>query len=323
MGRARATPPGMYKLLIFILMLVAGLGPLCGSRAIGQERGPSQTLQVDVALVLLDVTVTDRDKKYVTGLRKEDFQVWEDKIEHQLQYFSSETVPSSIAIVFDISGSMENKLQKARVAANTFLSIGDRDDEYLLIEFADSPRLVQDFTSDVTKLQSHFLVTGAKGNTSLYDALYLGLERAGRGRNARKALLVITDGEDNHSRYSLRDVREYAKEHDVMIYGIGIEDLLDTQVQSPGGRSVLQSLAELTGGAAFFPHSVDALPEICAQIAVDLKNQYVLGYQSANLANDGKWRKIRVKVNRPKGQSPVTVRTRTGYYAAALARAGK
>ena len=154
--------------------------------------------------------------------------------------------------------------------------------------------------------------------TSLYDAMYLGLERVGHGSNARKALLLITDGEDNHSHYSFSDVKEFAKEHDVQIYAIGIVDDESIQGTRYTGRALLQDLANLTGGRAFFPSSIQELEGICAAIGVDLKNQYVLGYLPSNRLADGKWRKIKVKINRTKGKPSLNVRAKTGYYASRL-----
>jgi len=268
--------------------------------------------------VLLNATVTDSRNRHVTGLTKESFQVWEDKIEQEIQYFSSENVPLSVGIIFDTSGSMQNKLTDARTAANTFLRIGEKEDEYFLVEFSDSPHLVTDLTTDITKLQSRLLLTRAKGMTSLYDAMYLGLERVGHGSNARKALLLITDGEDNHSHYSFSDVKEFAKEHDVQIYAIGIVDDESVQGSRYTGRALLQDLANLTGGRAFFPSSIHELEGICTAIGVDLKNQYVLGYLPSNRLADGKWRKIKVKINRTKGKPSLNVRAKTGYYASRL-----
>jgi Ca-activated chloride channel family protein len=292
------------------------------SRAVDSSRSQS-TLSVDVDLVLLNATVKDSRNRHVIGLGKENFQVWEDKIEQEIQYFSSEDLPLSVGMIFDVSGSMGDKLTSARLAASTFMRMGQREDEYFLIEFSNSPHIVENFTTDITKLQSHLLLTRAKGATSLYDALYLGLEQVSRGSNTRKALLLITDGEDNHSRYSFSDVKEFAKEHDVQIYAIGIVDESNPQLGGYQGRTLLEDLANLTGGRAFFPASVFELEGICAQIGSDLKNQYVIGYRSLNRSNDGKWRKVRVKVNRPKGAPGVSVRAKTGYYASTIAKAMK
>jgi Ca-activated chloride channel family protein len=277
-------------------------------------------LRVDVDLVLLNASVTDHSNRHISGLQQQQFQVWEDKIEQQIQYFSTEDVPLSVGIIFDVSGSMQNKLIPALTAANTFMRMGDRGDEYFLVLFSDSAHLVQDFTTDVSRLQDRLLFSRAKGSTALYDALYLGLEKVTHGSNSKKALLLITDGEDNHSRYSYSDVREFAKEHDVLIYAIGIVEPEGSQVSGYGGRALLENLANLTGGMAFFPDSVNALESICAQVGVDLKNQYVLGYRSTNQTGDGKWRKVTVKINRPKGMARLAVRAKSGYYAPKIAR---
>src|SRR5262245_59016772 len=307
------------------------IGLLCSMLAFGQVSKQSapdapksdrvQTMRVDVDLVLLNATVTDSGNRFVTGLRQEDFKVWEDKIEQKIDYFSSENVPLSVGIIFDISGSMADKVRAAVTAATTFLRMTDPDDEYFLVQFSDAPLVTQEFTTDISKLQSQLLFTKAKGRTSLYDALYLGLEKISHGRNARKALLVITDGEDNHSRYSLGNVREFAREHDVMIYGIGIISPMDEQYGGFQGRSVLSTLASMTGGEAFFPESVQAMPGICAQIGLDLKTQYLIGYKSHNLTTDGKWRKIRVKINAENRRASLKVRSKSGYYAPTAPRA--
>ena len=308
------------------------IGLLCTLMTFGQttkDNSPSSkdksnsALRVDIDLVLVTAAVTDSSHRYISGLTPEHFQVFEDKIKQDVQYFSQEDVPLSVGIIFDSSGSMENKMMAARAAAATFLRMGNREDEYFLIEFNDSPQVLQDFTRDVTRLQNRLLATRARGSTALYDALYLGMEKVSRGSNPRKALLLITDGEDNHSRYSFRDVREFAKEHDVLIYGMGIIDEASAQYSDHSGKGVLEDLAKLTGGVAFFPDSLGELESICMQIGLDLKNQYVLGYHSQNHANDGKWRKIQVKMNPPKGSPRLSVRTKTGYYAPSIATAMK
>jgi len=288
---------------------------LLGMLTLGQVR-------IDVDQVLVHVTVTDMANRYVSGLTQNDFQIWEDKIEQQIQYFGSEDTPLSVGIIFDVSGSMGDKLEAARAAAALFLRIGNRDDEYFLIEFNDTARLVQDFTTDITRMQNRLVTTKAKGSTALYDALYLGLEHLRRGRNTRKAILLITDGEDNHSRYSFANVKDVAKERDVAIYGIGILDRASLDFYGQG-RRLLAALADLTGGTAFFPDSVNSLDAICQQIALNLKNQYVLGYRSTNSSYDGKWRKLRVQVKKQAGMPRMSARVKSGYYASTTASAMK
>jgi Ca-activated chloride channel family protein len=300
------------KLNLVGLSLLLILSLTCASSA---QDAPQRSLKVDVDLVLVNATVTDTRNRYVTGLEKEHFQVWEDKFEQEIAYFSAEDVPLSVGIIFDISGSMKDKLSVARDAAVTFLKMGTPEDESFLIEFAERPQVAVDFTTDISDLQNHLIFSPAKGMTALYDAVYLGLEKLKEGTNPKKALLLITDGEDNRSRYTFSNVKEFVKEQDVQIYSIGIVSEFNSQLGSGRtGRALVEELSELTGGRAFFPDSVYELEDICQKIGIELKNQYVIGYHSTNEATDGKWRKLRVKVNPPRGVSALNVRAKSGYY---------
>src|SRR5438105_12203818 len=288
------------------------------SQEAAAEKSQNQTLKVDVDLVLVNATVTDSLNRYVSGLGQEHFQIWEDKLEQKIAYFSAEDVPVSLGMIFDVSGSMKDKISTARDAAVTFLKTGNPEDEYFLVEFANRPEVAADFTTDVSKLQSKLIFTPAKGMTAMYDAVYVGLEKLKAGTNPKKALLLITDGEDNRSRYTFQNVRDFVKEQDVQIYAIGITDQWNSQLSAGRtGRAMLEELADLTGGRAFFPDSVYELEDICTKIAIELKNQYVIGYHSTNQAKDGKWRKLRLKVNPPKGIQHLNVRYKQGYYAPA------
>ena len=280
------------------------------------DKQPTQTLKIDVDLVLVNASVTDSLNRYVTSLETNHFQLWEDKVEQKIEYFSSEDVPISVGVIFDVSGSMKDKIATARDAAATFLKTGNPEDEYFLVEFANRPEVAADFTTDITKLQSKLIMTPAKGMTAMYDSVYLGLEKLKEGSNPKKALLLITDGEDNRSRYTLQNVKDFVKEQDVQIYSIGVVDAFNSQLGSGrSGRAMIEELADLTGGRAFFPDSVYELEDICTKIAVELKNQYVIGYESTNAAKDGKWRKLRLKVNPPPGLPRLNVRSKSGYYA--------
>ena len=295
------------------------------------------TIKVDVDMVVVNATVTDRDNHPVTGLEPEEFQLWEDKVEQHIEFFSEEQVPLSVGIIFDVSGSMEDKIAAARDAAVLFFKLGSSADEYFLIEFSEEPKLIQDWTTDITKLQNRLIVTVPEGRTALYDAVYLGLEKLKTAQNGRKALLLISDGGDNHSRYTTSDIQAFVREQDVQIYAIGLEDedfystvynSLDpvsrTWLPAPAypavtaGHEVIQGLTDPTGGRAFFIKSTDTLEEVCASIARELKMEYIIGYRSSNPARDGKWRKIRVKVTPPKTLRTVEVRSRSGYYADSL-----
>jgi len=271
----------------------------------------NQTLKVDVPVVLVNATVSDLRGRLVAGLETQHFRLWEDEVEQKVEYFSLEDMPLSVGLVFDTTGSMADKLSAARDAAAAFLRTSNPRDEYFLIEFSDQPKLVQDFTTDISRLQKQIFSTSARGLTPLFDSVHLGLEKIKDARNTKRALLIISDGEDNRSHYTFSDIREFAREQDVQIYAIGLINGLE-------GRIIIGDLVETTGGRAFFPNSVNQLEDICTRIALELKNQYLLGYRSTNAAKDGTWRQIHVEVHPPRGLPPLAVRSRTGYYAPKL-----
>ena len=255
-------------------------------------------IDVDVDVVLATVTVTDRNGRYVTGLEKENFKLTEDKVPQEISYFSSEDIPLSVGIILDVSGSMKDKLKTAVEAAITFMKGGSPDDEYFLVEFADKPTGTADFTNDIAKIQNLFLASKAKGRTALFDAVYMGLSKLEQGNNAKRALLLITDGEDNRSRYTFSNVRDFVKEKDVQMYAIGITNGW-SDASAEQGRALLRDLAAISGGNSFFPTSVYGLEDICRKIAAELKYQYVIGYRSTNTAKNGEWRKIKVTAEFP------------------------
>jgi Ca-activated chloride channel homolog len=271
----------------------------------------THSLRVDVDVVLATVTVTDRNGRFVTGLEKENFKLAEDKVPQDISYFSSEDIPLSVGIILDVSGSMKDKLKTAVEAAITFMKGGSPDDEYFLVEFADKPQETAAFTNDVEKLRNRFLFSRAKGRTALYDAVYMGLTRLEEGNNAKRALLLITDGEDNRSRYTFSNVKEFVKEKDIQMFAIGITNAY-SDAAAEQGRALLRDLAAISGGNSFFPSSVYNLENICKNIATELKYQYVLGYRSTNTSKNGEWRKIKVTAEYPNNK--LTVRARPGYY---------
>jgi Ca-activated chloride channel homolog len=181
-----------------------------------------QTISVDVDVVLVSAAVSDSKGRMVSGLRQENFRIWEDKVEQNVEYFSSEDSPMSIGLIFDATGSMEDKIASARDAATSFLSVGNPQDEYFLVTFSQRATLDEPFTTDISRLQNHMSFTPAKGLTPLFDAVYLGLQTMKSAAHRRKALLLITDGEDNHSRYSFQNIKEFIREEDVQIFVIGI-----------------------------------------------------------------------------------------------------
>jgi len=279
---------------------------LCSRRV---SKSQDQTLKVDVNLVLVNATVSDLNGRLVAGLDRSNFRLTENGVEQKIEYFNVEDLPLSVGLVFDATGSMADKLSSAREAATAFLKTSNPHDEYFLIEFSDRPGLIEDFTTDVARLQKRLFSTSARGLTPLFDAVQMGLEKIKGARNTKKALLVITDGEDNNSRSTFSDIRESTRHQDVLIYAIGL-------VQSVKGQSTIGDLVETTGGRAFFPNAASQLQDICTRIAIELKNQYLLGYRSTNQTKDGTWREIHLEVEPPKGLPPLKVRAKTGYYAA-------
>jgi len=305
----------LWTLLIGNAFLFRAQDSPTSSRPQTNGKSGASSLKVDVDLVLVNATVTDPNNRFVTGLEKEHFLLFEDKIEQKISHFSNEDLPTSIGVLFDVSSSMSDKIGRAKDAAIAFLKTSNPDDEFYLITFADRPNVDEEFTSDVSEIQNRLVYKPAKGSTTLYDAVYLGLEKMKQGHNPKKAILLITDGEDTRSRYSLVNVRNAVKESDVQIYAIGIVNSYYSDfAQGRTGRAVLEEMTEITGGKAYFPNSVYELEDICTKIAIELKNQYILGYSSTNPAKDGRWRKIKVKLNAPKGLPALSVRSKTGYY---------
>src|SRR6266446_88346 len=279
---------------------------------------PGGTIHFDVDLALVNVTVTDPYNRLVTGLEPDNFRIFEDNIEQEVVNFSSEDVPISIGIILDRSGSMANKLGKAKQAAFQFFKTANPQDEFFLVGFNDHAELLSPFTENVEDLRSHMLYTSAKGSTALLDAVYLGLSQMRGARNAKRALLIISDGGDNHSRYGDKDIKRLVREADTQLYSIGIFDPFEYRSRTPeelNGPSLLNELTELTGGRAFTVENLNDLPDIAAKIGMELRNQYILGYHPSHKARDARWRKIKVKLRTPKGLSPLTAYAKTGYYA--------
>jgi Ca-activated chloride channel family protein len=302
--------------IIALLLVLLFTSAFHGSET--SEKDRDQTISVDVDVVLVNAAVSDSNGRMITGLRQENFRIWEDKVEQKVEYFSSEDSPMSIGLIFDATGSMADKISSARDAAASFLRVGNPQDEYFLVTFSQRATLDEPFTTDISRLQSHMIFTPAKGLTPLFDAVYLGLQTMKSAANKRKALLLITDGEDNHSRYSFQNIKEFIKEEDVQIFVIGIVDPGSQLDPGQRGRDIIEDLARISGGEAYFPESADQLEDICNKIALELRNEYVLGYHPTNTAKDGRWRKIRLKIDPPKGVRDLSVHGKSGYYAESL-----
>ncbi len=318
--RQRLQYVALLALVVFAVPALAQVtGPELPKQSYEPDAKKSAGIKLNVEMALVNVTVTDPYSRLVTGLDKENFKVFEDGIEQEISAFSSEDVPISIGLVFDMSGSMADKVDKARQAAIQFMRTANPRDEFFLVSFNDRAELTSRFTSSIEELESRMMFTVAKGRTALLDAIYLGLSQMRGAKNGKRALLIISDGGDNHSRYNEADIRNFLKEADCQLYAMGIFDVNDMgrTTEERYGPSLLSELAEMTGGRVFPVSSLGDLPDIAAKIGMELRNQYVLGYKPSDVRHNGAWRKIKVKLLAPKGLPPLNVYAKTGYYAPA------
>jgi len=277
-------------------------------------------LRVDTTLVLINVTVTDPMNRFVTGLEKEHFRLFEDKVEQRVTHFASEDAPLSIGLVFDCSGSMGPKLTKSRQAAGAFFKTANPQDEFFLVQFNDRPEVVVPFTANTEEIQNRLAFTQSRGRTALLDAIYLAMNQMKKARNPRKALLVISDGGDNSSRYTESEIKNIVREADVQIYAIGIFEPIGNRgrtAEELAGPGLLSDIAEQTGGRHYPVENINELPDVAAKIGIELRNQYMLGYTPTNQEKDGKYRRVVVRLVQPKGLPPLRAFWRLGYYAPA------
>ena len=293
----------------------AGVDAPAPSGADSGKAKPGSMIRMNVDMVLVPVTVTDPMNRLVTGLEQEDFQVYENNGEQRIKSFAAEDAPVSIGIIFDLSGSMTSKLTRARESILQFIKTANPEDEFFVIGFNDRPELIEDFTNSVDEIQGRLATVKAGHRTALLDAIYYGVAKTKEAKHERKALLVVSDGGDNRSRYTEGEVRSQVRESDVEIYSIGIFDPYAATPEERTGPMLLNELCEETGGRLFRVDDISEMGDIAEKISTELRNQYVIGYTPKNIQRDGKWRKVKVKLNPPSGLPPLTVHARTGYYA--------
>lgn len=302
----------------FIALLATGLA-LFGQATITPRSRPAQDeparlpkadIRVDSNLALVPVTVLDPLGRMVTGLDAENFQVLENGVPQKIISFGSEDSPLSIGIVLDTSGSMGGNLAISRQAVVEFFKSANPEDEAFLVEFNDRPELVVPFTHNLGEIQNRIMYTRSKGNTALLDGVTLAIATMKKAAHPRKALILVSDGGDNHSRYTEAEVKNRVKESDVQIYAMGIfsggGDINDDPV-------LLTRLSELTGGR-HFEVGLREMVDVAQKIGIELRNTYLLGYSPTNAARDGKYRSIVVKVNPPRGMPKLTASWRRGYF---------
>lgn len=282
------------------------------------QAGADINIRVNTTLVLIPVTVTDSLNRFVLGLDRQDFRVFEDGAEQKVKQFAGEDAPLSIGLLVDTSGSMGSKIDISRQAVAQFLKTMNAQDEAFLVEFSDRAELVVGFTGQTNEIESKLTSVDSQGLTALLDAVYMGLREMKKAKNPRKALLIISDGGDNNSRYTAAEIKNLVREADVQIYSMGVFEpfpYLRLSGAELSGPRLLSQISEQTGGRAFAAANDSALPGVATRIGIELRNQYVLAYSPADQNRDGKYRKVEVKVNPPPGLSSLKARWRLGYYA--------
>jgi Ca-activated chloride channel family protein len=281
-----------------------------------QSTENAETVVVNSDLVSLRLTVTDKNGHCVLGLQESDFAIFEEKTPQVISFFGEDDSPVSVGIVFDLTGSMsQEKLRRAREAIVNFMKTSHREDEYSLVTMKDGKAsLVLSRTIDQQAVIDEVSQGEGSGNTALYDACYLAVNTVSKGERPRRALLVISDGQDNKSRYTLAELRDQLKESDVIVYSIDVAER-DDDPANLYGREVLTDISEITGGEFFQPQTEDQFNDAFDRIALALRHQYAIGYKPAEVTPEPKWRRIKVKVQRPPGSSRIFLRYRSGYYA--------
>ena len=274
-------------------------------------------IRKNVDLVMVPVTVTDQRNRIITGLDQNNFRLFDGKQQQAIKHFSSEDAPVSVGIVLDLSSSMANKLEWARLAVMEFCKGANPSDEFFMVTFADRPELASDFTTQPEDIQRRLAFADAKGRTALLDAVYLSLNQMRHAQYEKRALLIISDGGDNRSRYTESEIRSMVKEADVEIYSIGIFDSGATAPEEVNGPILLENIAELTGGQAFAIDNVNLLPALAIKVGTELRNQYMLAYKPDDNQRNGKWHKIKIKLSVPSSLWPLWIHAKPGYYAPA------
>ena len=273
-------------------------------------------MRVDVNLVQVPMTVTDPLNRLVTGLEKQNFTVSDNNVPQTIKFFSSQDAPITIGVVFDLSGSMASKFVRARKALTEFLRTSNPLDEFFVVGFNDRPSVIVDYTSDVDDVEARMVMLKPENRTALIDAVYLGIDHLRQARYDRKALLILSDGGDNRSRYTENELQRVVRESGVQIYAIGIFDNYAPSTEEQLGPQLLKEICEMTGGRLFNVGSdTSDLQDIASRISAELRNEYVLGYTPSVVKRDGSWRKLKVRLTPPPGLPILTVHFREGYYA--------
>ncbi len=275
----------------------------------------TRPIRADVDVVLVPVSVTDSMNRPVLGLGKDQFRIYDGDRPQRIRYFSTEDTPISIGVLLDLSKSMSNKIDLAREALGEFFLAANPEDDYFVITFADRPEVLADTTQSIGTIRAKLAQAVPAGHTALLDAIYLGVNKLRHARYQRRALLIISDGGDNCSRYRRREIKSLVEESDVEIYALGIFDSFFKAPEEKSGKRLLADITGATGGRTVTLGHAAQLPKIAAAISLELRNQYVLGYLPSNNVRDGNWHKIRVRLSPDALPSRAQVYAKRGYQA--------
>ena len=260
----------------------------------------SRPMRVDVDLVLVPVTVVDSMSRPVIDLPQQNFSLLESGVQQQIRYFSHEDGPISVALVLDFSGSMRDKIEFVHQAVDEFFQNANPDDDYYVITVSDKPTLIADASQSTNTILARLATVEPKGMTSLYDSIYLGVNKLRSSRYKRRAMVIVSDGGDNHSRYTLKEIKSVLAESDILTYSIGIFDdipiPLFKSIEERWGRKWLDEVTRVSGGRNISADDRRQIPQIAGLISREMRSQYVLGYRPTDSHKDGKWRKIAVKL---------------------------
>jgi Ca-activated chloride channel homolog len=285
---------------------------------VGGKNTKPAPFRVSVDLVLVPVTVTDALNHPQMDLTRQDFSLYQDNQAQQIRYFSAEDAPISVGLLLDVSKSMQDKIETERAAVAEFFKNANPNDDYFVITFNNGPRVLSDVTQSTASIETELGLVEPGGSTALLDAIYLGVDKLRDARYPRHALVIISDGGDNSSHYSLREVKSMVAESDVIVYAIGLFDSGPFKTfEEAMGRRWLSSITDVTGGRTITVEDLEKLPETSALLSRELRSEYMLGFESSDKSIDAKWRKIRVVVNRSSGNIPLRPYYRKGYYALA------
>lgn len=291
----------------FVALCASAQGPIT-PRPLSSRQAAA--IRVDTSLVLIPVTVTDAFGAPALGMARGAFRLFEEGVEQEIRYFSAEDAPVSLGIVFDASRSMDRKLDLSRAAVKQVLKSAVSGDEYFMIEFSDAPRLTCPFTGDTEEIEHALERLAPRNWTALLDAVYMGTKQMKRARNPRRALLVVSDGADNYSRYSESEMKGVVREADVTIYSIALGGGLWNR-----HAALLRNLSDLTGGRTWVVNDLSELPETAGKIATAIRTQYVLGYRPKDAAHARRYRRVQVRLEKREGAPPLRASWRAGYYA--------